>query len=44
MIECSLPLDLITLTSGRKFTIGLLTLTLDAVADGKKLEVAAEKV
>lgn len=44
MIECSLPLDLITLTSGGQFTIGLLTLTLNAVADGKKLEIAAKKV
>ena len=44
VIECSLPLDLITLTSRGRFTIGLLTLTLNAVPDGKKLEKAAEKV
>ena len=44
MIGCSLPLDLITLTSGGQFTIGLLTLTLNVVADGKKLEIAAKKV
>lgn len=36
-------LYLITLTSGGRFTIGLLTLTLNAVLDGKKLEIAAKK-
>lgn len=36
-------LYLITLTSRGRFTIGLLTLTLNAVPDGKKLEKAAEK-